>query len=172
MMPQGGYIRDPYSSAGFKDFNSSPVPAITAGQFPTAAFPVPRIQPQGIVAAPHPPAAVVAAAVAAPAAGPAIASFVPLPGVVLPVVVALPPPSSTPQPQPLPSTPNAAVSVLGLEEPASEEPWPCPHNRSWKRLRVKKGLNHFLCTQCGARWKGSHYFLQFLGRGAVGHPVS
>jgi hypothetical protein len=30
---------------------------------------------------------------------------------------------------------------------------PCGHPSDWKRLRFKKGLSHFVCTQCGLKWK-------------------
>jgi hypothetical protein len=30
---------------------------------------------------------------------------------------------------------------------------PCGHPHDWKRLRFKKGLSHFVCTQCGLKWK-------------------
>eukprot|EP01012_Entosiphon_sulcatum_P058131 TRINITY_DN8209_c0_g1_i1.p1 TRINITY_DN8209_c0_g1~~TRINITY_DN8209_c0_g1_i1.p1 ORF type:complete len:731 (-),score=67.70 TRINITY_DN8209_c0_g1_i1:53-2179(-) len=30
---------------------------------------------------------------------------------------------------------------------------PCNHTSNWKRLRLKKGMQHFLCYECGAKWK-------------------
>lgn len=29
----------------------------------------------------------------------------------------------------------------------------CPHRKSWKRLRAKKGCAFFVCFQCGAKWR-------------------
>jgi hypothetical protein len=30
---------------------------------------------------------------------------------------------------------------------------PCSHIPSWKRIRSKKGFNHFSCELCGLRWR-------------------
>jgi hypothetical protein len=29
----------------------------------------------------------------------------------------------------------------------------CPHRKSWKRLRAKKGCAFFVCFECGAKWR-------------------
>lgn len=42
--------------------------------------------------------------------------------------------------------------------------FPCYHLSSWKRIRAKKGVNHFVCCLCGVRWKGSRFYLQFITR--------
>jgi DNA-directed RNA polymerase subunit RPC12/RpoP len=30
---------------------------------------------------------------------------------------------------------------------------PCAHISSWRRIRAKKGYNHFTCEYCGSRWR-------------------
>eukprot|EP00906_Rhabdomonas_costata_P000172 RCo000238 len=42
------------------------------------------------------------------------------------------------------SAPQAAAASLGGA---------CGHQKCWKRLRTKKGVDQFLCPKCGARWK-------------------
>jgi len=29
----------------------------------------------------------------------------------------------------------------------------CDHHQSWKRLRHKRGISYFVCTECGRRWR-------------------
>eukprot|EP00906_Rhabdomonas_costata_P000822 RCo001108 len=42
-------------------------------------------------------------------------------------------------------------------------PLPCAHQKKWKRLRTKKGMDHMLCGHCGAKWRVPH---------ALGTPYS
>eukprot|EP00668_Euglena_longa_P002628 GGOE01003073.1.p1 GENE.GGOE01003073.1~~GGOE01003073.1.p1 ORF type:complete len:642 (-),score=53.73 GGOE01003073.1:168-2093(-) len=47
--------------------------------------------------------------------------------------------------------------LISFSQPkrAMDEDPPCPHKEwsDWKRLRQKNGLQHFVCVQCGAKWK-------------------
>eukprot|EP00906_Rhabdomonas_costata_P037167 RCo052251 len=164
-----GYVRDPYSPAGIKELDYTPLcfteaakalPETCIRTLPAPGGPLPH-HSRAATAAPTP-------STAAPAAAP----FVPLPGVVLPVVVSCPLPSPRPTPHPLPRrpfSPPPSRPPMPVSPAVGDEPWPCPHNNRWRRLRSKKGLNHFLCTQCEAKWKGSDYFLQFMGRRGGGY---
>eukprot|EP00906_Rhabdomonas_costata_P016951 RCo024362 len=88
-------------------------------------------------------------------------AFMPFPGVVLPVVISY---ASTKADAAQPAGVNLAETQVASKPFLRMEPWPCPHALEWKRLRWKKGMNSYLCLECGARWKGSGYFLQFMAR--------
>eukprot|EP00906_Rhabdomonas_costata_P017698 RCo025634 len=48
------------------------------------------------------------------------------------------------------AVPRPSAGVVAAEE--GEAP-PCEHFDHWRRLRVKKGISHFICYHCGARWR-------------------
>lgn len=49
-------------------------------------------------------------------------------------------------------TPVTPVTPVTPNTPVDMSP-PCNHTSNWKRLRLKKGMQHFLCYECGAKWK-------------------
>jgi len=61
-------------------------------------------------------------------------------------------PSSPLSPQSIPVSPSE-VSVPSTESTAGSEDGRCPHRKSWKRLRAKKGSAFFVCFECGAKWR-------------------
>eukprot|EP00906_Rhabdomonas_costata_P039395 RCo055710 len=87
--------------------------------------------------------------------------FIPLPGIVLPVVVSHTTPVARLPRQPLGSEQSLEMCVT---TPAGVETMPCLHTTKWKRLRWRKGLHHYVCRECGQRWKGSEFILGFVPR--------
>eukprot|EP00906_Rhabdomonas_costata_P027682 RCo039275 len=151
-MTSQGFVRDPYSEAGiiYFDLVSGRKDAVAA---PPAMSPQEPVQPTTGL---HVPAAA-GGDIFIPIPHRLSQAFEPLPGVVLPVVISVATVAGTHA--------SASAQPAPTSTPIHEmEPWPCPHVLEWKRLRWKKGISCYFCLHCGARWKGSGYFLQFMTR--------